>query len=116
MTWGRRPRDFSIVVCKCAETQRFYHSRSGSSPRDNRPWASGWVIKYPRLSPLAIVLALSLSTHAAAPLEAISSKGWLSTGRLIDQEDLHFGVRPAAFVGEGEVDVGLTIQFSTNLL
>jgi hypothetical protein len=64
-------------------------------------------------TPLAIALALSL---AGAPSPQASSN-WLMTGRLIDRSDLHLGVRPAVyFDGEGEKDLGVTIQLSTNLL
>lgn len=61
-----------------------------------------------------IALALSLGTGSAPPLAPAS--GWAQTGRLIDRPDLHLGVRPAAYVSQDEIDVGVTVQVSLNVL
>lgn len=68
------------------------------------------------MTPLTIMLALALAGQTPSP-SMPSSSNWLSTGRLMDASNLHLGVRPALYLDKGgEVDLGLTIQVSTNLL
>jgi hypothetical protein len=68
-------------------------------------------------SPLTIALALALAGQPITQPQPITAKGWAFSGRVVDQEDLHFGVRPALYVdGDGERDLGLTIQLSTKWL
>jgi hypothetical protein len=38
------------------------------------------------------------------------SRGWLSTGRIVDEDALHVGVRPALYWDGSELDVGVTLQ------
>ena len=55
-----------------------------------------------------------ISLSLASQPEHLYSKaeGWLQTGRLIDSQDIHVGVRPAAFCDGEELDVGVTVQVS----
>lgn len=60
-----------------------------------------------------LALVLALSGPPAPP--AVTPPAWYG-GRLLSTPSLHVGLRPALFVGAGEVDVGLTLQISTRAL
>lgn len=57
------------------------------------------------MSTVALVATLS----AMAPSPSVAP--WFVTPwRLVDRPDLHVGLRPAAYVGPGEIAVGVTLQ------
>lgn len=73
--------------------------------------------KYPTMTPLSIALALFLSSPPPpSPSPSNGGGGWMITGRLVDERELHLGVRPAVFYDGSEIDVGVTVQLSINVL
>jgi len=64
--------------------------------------------------PFGIALALALA--AKEPPTSASPQGWVQTGRVVDHEDFHLGVRPAFYYDGSELDFGFTIQVSVKLV
>jgi hypothetical protein len=63
--------------------------------------------------PFEIALALAL---AAKEPVVPTSQGWAQTGRIVDREDFHLGIRPAFYYDGSELDFGVTIQVSLKLV
>jgi hypothetical protein len=58
---------------------------------------------------LALSLALALQGNTPAP-----PPPWYG-GRLLTTQDVHLGLRPAAYVDAYEIAIGVTLQLSTRL-
>ena len=60
------------------------------------------------------MLALAIVLQQGAP--PLAPPPWYASGRVLANEWLHVGIRPALFIASGELDVGFTLQVITHVL
>jgi hypothetical protein len=66
---------------------------------------------------MATAIALSLALGSgSAPSTSVPSSSWATTGRIVDGEHIHLGIRPAIHIESDELDLGVTIQLTLNVL